>query len=79
MVHTHYKDDVNKDCDIRITNIPIKHVRINKFFGLNIYDRLNYNGNVITHTKWLSRIIIIEGLISKLSHIIPTKSVRQLY
>ena len=33
----------------------------------------------ITHAKWLSRIIIIEGLISKLSHIIPTKSVRQLY
>ena len=29
----HYEYDVN-DCDIRIRNVPIKHVRETKFLGL---------------------------------------------
>ena len=52
MIHTHYEYDVN-DCDIRIRNVPIKHVTETKFLGLKIDDRLNYNGNVTVLAKQL--------------------------
>ena len=36
--------------DIRIRNVPIKHVRETKFLGLKIDDRLYYNGYVTVPT-----------------------------
>ena len=75
MVHSNYEYDVN-DCDIRIRNVQIKHVRETKFLGLKIDDRLNYNGYVTVLAKQLS---LITGLLFKLSYIIPTVSLRHLY
>ena len=75
MVHSNYEYDVN-DCDIRIRNVQIKHVRETKFLGLKIDDRLNYNGYVTVLAKQLS---LIRGLLFKLSYIIPTVSLRHLY
>ena len=46
-----YSNYVLNDCDVRNSNTPITFVKTEKFLGITIDDRLNYNEHVMQLTK----------------------------
>ena len=75
MVHSHKTFDIN-DCIVKIRDTPINHVRSVKFLGIIIDERFNFNLQVSSLVKQLSK---VRGLSYKLSSYIPPVILRKIY
>jgi hypothetical protein len=72
----HSNKDVNNDMCLKVRNVEIQRVQHNKFLGILIDEKLNFNYHIDHVYKKLSR---SYGIIRKIASNVPVHVIKKLY